>query len=348
MASPSIRKTLSPLVAVALLTVPAEAQVSYTGSSGYVQVTLTGSALTAVSATLQNKSDHTSNVTINADWVPTVPQVPPTPDIPAQQTATATGAAWTVDQWAGYFFYVGDSTSGEEAFLILSNTADTVTFASRFDLLDAARSIPAVTSASIRAAQTIGGLLGSGPGTPFTVADKIYLWNGTGWTTYFYVPAGPALGWHKIGSVAVVDDDAVFPGEGLFVLLAQASDIVLTFFGDVPSKAQVTTMPGPGLQFVSMRYPVDTTVGELGFHNLPDWNRGGAGDLLYLWNGAGWTTYFYLDAIGPLLAGWRKIGSVAIVDTDPVGADTAVFTSRKGISSLAESANFHALPYPTP
>lgn len=334
----TLRCSLPPLVAVALLAAPVHAQVSYTKASGYVQVTVAGNTLGAVSATLQNKSDHTSNATINDDWVPSVPQTPPTPDIPAQQTISVASAGWTADEWAsGHLAYVIDSTGGEEAFLILSNTSDTLTIQSDFDLLDDDRSIPSVTSISLRKAQTVGDLFGVGAAnTDFTLLDKVYLWNGSGWTTYFL---DGLYNWRKIGSFATANADVVYPDEGIFIQRNDATDLTLTFFGDVPGKAQVTTMPGPGLQFVSSRYPVETTVGDLGFEQLPDWQQGSGGDLVYVWTGTGWDTYFY---IAP---NWRKIGTFDPVNDDPIAPDSALFVSRKGISGLAESANQHTLPY---
>lgn len=334
----TLRCSLPPLVAVALLAAPVHAQVSYTKASGYVQVTVAGNTLGAVSATLQNKSDHTSNSTINDDWVDSVPQTPPTPDIPAQQTVTVAGAGWDVDEWAsGHLAYIVDSSGGEEAFLILSNTSDTLTIATDFDLLDATRSIPNVTSISLRKAQTVGDLFGVGAAnTDFTLGDKVYLWNGSGWTTYFL---DGAYNWRKIGSFNPANGDVVYPDEGIFIERNDETDLTLTFFGDVPGLAQVTTMPGPGLQFVSSRYPVETTIGELGFHNLPNWQQGSGGDLVYIWTGTGWSTYFHTAG------GWRKIGTFDTVDNDPVNPDSAIFVSRKGVSGLAESANFHTLPY---
>lgn len=338
-----LRVPLAALTTLSLLAPAAEAQqgvFSYTGISGYVQLTVPGSSLGAISATLQNKSDHTSNADINNDWTPTVPQTPPTPDIPAQQTLTVPGAGWTADQWAsGYLCYITDSSQGEEAFLVLGNTADTLTVQTNFNLLDASRPIPATTSISLRKAQTIGNLLGVGVDTDFTSQDKIYLWNGAGWTTYFVDANG---NWRKIGSFFLANDDVVFPDEGLFVQRNTPADITLTFFGDVPDKAQITTMPGPGLQFVSSRYPVETTVGQLGFENLPNWQQN---DNVYLWNGSGWVTYYFNPNFNGGVGAWFKVGSLFPAGGDIIPPDSALFVSRSSVAGLAESANFHTLPY---
>lgn len=331
MASQFIRFTLIPLAAVSLTTATAEAQAtSYTLAAGYVQVTVPGNSLGAISATLQNKSDHTSNATVNNDW---------TAGNPSTQTLTVAGAGWTAGQWtsSGYLAYVCDSNGGEEAFLITSNTSDTLTIAAEFNLLAPERNIPTTASISIRLAQTVGGLFGVGANTQFTTADKVYLWDGSGWTTYRVNLAG---NWTKIGFFGTVNNDVVFPDEGLFVQRNDAADIVFTFFGDVPGKAQVTTMPGPGLQFVSMRYPVATTIGQLGFETLPGWVKGTSGDLVYLWDGNGWVTYYYTTANT-----WRKVGGFGTFENDPVAPDSAIFVSRVGTGTPAESANQHALPY---
>lgn len=325
----NLRRSLTPLAAVAFLTTAAEAVESYTNAAGYVQITIPGSSLGTVSATLQNKSNHTSNATINADFTGTA------------QTLTVAGAGWTAGQWAseGYLAYVSDASNGEEAFLITGNTSDTITIQTDFDLLDVDRDIPAVTSISIRLAQTLGGLFGFGAETDFTSVDRVFLWTGGSWATYYHASGN----WRKIGGnlFETFNDELVYPDEAFFIQRNDTNSITFTFFGDVPSKAQVTTMAGPGLQMVSTRYPVETSIGQLGFETLPNWQQGSGGDLVYLWDGGSWLTYYYAGGA------WRKVGGnlFETFDNDPVPPDSGVFVSRKGISGPAESANFHVLPY---
>ncbi len=343
MASSFIRKTLTPIAAVAILTTSAEATTSYTLAAGYVQVNVNEGGLAAVSATLQNKSDHTSNATVNADY----------DSVAGTQTVTVTGAGWGANVFlGGYLCYIADSTGGEEAFLIESHTSDTLTILTTFDLLDVARTIPAATSISIRKGQTLATLFGAPPNTDIGTGDNLYLWSGGSWTTY-YVAGGA---WRKIGGgFSTFNDDIVFPDEGFFIQRASGNgDLTLTFFGDVPGKAQVTTIPGPDaaapptqtvLQFLSGRYPVETTIGALGFENLPKWRAGAGGDLVYLWSQTeGWVTYYYQT-------GWRKIGGgFATFENDVVPADSGLFVQRGkpavgDPATPAESANAHALPY---
>lgn len=343
MASSFIRKTLTPIAAVAILTTTAEAQTSYTLAAGYVQVKVIDGGLGAVSATLQNKSDHTSNATVNSDYN----------SVAGTQTVTVPGAAWAEDIFlGGYLGYIADASGGEEAFLIESHTPDTLTLLTTFDLLHVDRTIPASTSISIRKGQTLATLFGAPPNTDIGTGDNLYLWSGGSWTTY-YVAGGA---WRKIGGgFNSFNDDIVFPDEGFFIQRAAGNgELTLTFFGDVPGKAQVSTIPGPDagaaptdtvLQFLSSRYPVDTTIGGLGFENRPKWRTGAGGDLVYLWSQTeGWITYYFQN-------GWRKVGGgFATFENDIVPADSGLFIQR-GVpngelpATPAESANPHALPY---
>ncbi len=50
---------------------------------------------------------------------------------------TVSGAAWTVNQWTTtpHLLYVKNADESEQGFLILSNTSDSVTVATNFDLV---------------------------------------------------------------------------------------------------------------------------------------------------------------------------------------------------------------------
>ena len=85
-----------------------------------------------------------------------------------------------------------------------------------------------------------------------------------------------------------------------FILRRGTTDLNLVFTGAVPTKPQVTTIPGNKLTMVASRYPVGTTVAQLGFHNLPGWQEGSAstGDRFFLWDGSNWLTYYRSGGFG--------------------------------------------------
>ena len=334
MASSIIRKSAPPLAAVLFLTASVEANTAYTLAAGYVQVNVAAGSLGAVSATLQTKSEHTSNADIGAHSDNGTPG-DPSDDT---QSITVTGAGWTPGAFVNHLCYVseGGANPGEEAFLITGNTSDTLSVLTDFDLMAVERNFPSTASITIREGHTLTTLFGE-PGEIGT-GDLIYLWNGSSWVTYYY-----SIGaWRKVGGgFGDFGDDIVFPDEGFFIQRDAANgDLTLTFFGDVPGKAQITTITGPGLRFVSSRYPVDTRVRDLGFENLPNWVEGSGGDLVYLWNGSSWVTYYYF------LNAWRKVGGgFGDFGDDAVLADSGIFVARDVVSTPQESANYHALPY---
>jgi hypothetical protein len=151
-----------------------------------------------------------------------------------------------------------------------------------------------------------------------------------------WISAGPHL--------AYVSDAS--GNEEAFLILGNTEDEITIQAGfdlldedrDIPGATSVAIRRAHTF-VVSMRYPAGTTVGELGFENLPGWQAGSGGDTVLLWNGTGWTTYWYQTN------SWRRTGSFLAVDDDPVEAHTAVFVDRGSQATLEESANVHPLPY---
>lgn len=301
---------LSLLLASALI-LPSFGQTVYTVPQGYTKVSIAAASspteptLTAISATLMNDVEHAGAVTINADFDPDPDADPATSD--SIQTITATGATWAANAFTTdpHLAYLVNSDGSEESFLIVSHTADTLTVSTSFNLLADTR-FPASTTLKIRKANTVGSILGT-TSTPFTVNDRIYIWTGSSWQTLIAVGGnwvylgGPNNNQSATGAV-------IFPEEGIFVQRAETTAAELTLFGEVPSVAQASTVPGGSSVFVSTRFPVGSSpvanptgirLADLNIDEIPGWD---STDRAYFWTGSSWQT---LISIG---ANWIYLG----------------------------------------
>lgn len=299
------------------------ADTATTAPVGYVTVTFPGSnSLTAVSVTLAKSPEYSG--------------------VSTSQTATtvvSTGANWTAGAWTGKLVYLENSTGAEEAFLITANTADTLTVSSSFDLTTRYTGARKFT---INAAHTIGSLFGTtaaevkfAQGT-VDVADLIYLWNGTGYTTYNFNGST----WRRSTSLGNANNDIVYPDEGFFVLRRSATPVDVVFAGQVPVKPQTTTIPGNGQTNVSSRFPVGATISSMGFQSLPGWTSTVAAteDRIYVWNGASYVTYWYNGT------NWRRSTGLGNANNDVIPANSFMFVFRTNAGSTNEFAT-SPLPY---
>ena len=203
------------------LSLPILGQV-YTIPEGYTKIpiaagTAGGPTLTAISATLLNDLEHSSAVTINADFNGGA----------GTQTATVTGATWSAGQWTGvpHLAYLVNGSGSEEAFLISSHTGDTLTLSTTFNLLADSR-FPANTTVKIRKANTVGSILGTTT-TPFTSSDRVFIWDVDHWQTLLTFGGNWAyLGGPNAGQSAT--NAVIFPEEGIFVQRAELTAADMT------------------------------------------------------------------------------------------------------------------------
>ena len=317
--------------------ISANAQTS-TDPVGVVKVTIAaapanGTKLTAISATLRGAIAHQGTATSLGAFNPDAGSNPPNPD----QALTQTGAGWTTNQWTTepHLCYIENAAGAEEAYLIKSHTADELTLATSFDFFSS-RYPSGTPTFRICKANTIGSLFGTTSATvPFkksifaTSADNIYTWEGNGWATYYH----NGTIWKKVGGAnsSSPENDVVFPDEGLFILRRETSDITLTFSGSVPLKDQVSTITASALTFASTRYPLGSTIEQLGFHNNPTWKKSifaTSADKVYLWSGNGWITYYHNGTT------WKVIApsGTSINVNAPLPADSAIFVERGSVT----------------
>lgn len=324
--------TITTLAAMLLGTTGAFAveSAAYTKPSGFVTITIAPapaegqSKLTAFSVALRNSALEFGDSTSIA-----------------ATTLTKTGAGWTVDEWKSepHILYITNDAGAEEGFLITGNTTDTLTVATPIDLT--LRYGTGVRAYSIGKAHTFGNLFGTTSvdfrSGNFSTADLLYIWDGSNWITYYH--SGSA--WKKTGSLSTSNDDVIFPDEGLFVLRRGTEALNLVLTGSVPTKPQVSTIPGNQLTMVATRYPVGTTVSQLGFQNLPGWSDGSisSGDRFYLWNGDNWLVYYRSGG------NWKRSGSLSVVNDEVIPNNVLLFVQRESSSTDTNSGNTHIMPY---
>jgi len=304
------------------------AEAAYTDPSGFTTVTIEPLSLNAFSVALRDSKSYAEEST----------------SITAS-TLAQSGASWTADQWTTepHLAYITNENGAEEAFLITSHTADTLTLSATFDLTSRygdgaganARRFMIVKS------QTFGSLFGTSSVElqtgSLSTADLFYIWDDGGWVTYYH----NATNWKKTGSFANANDDVIFPDEGMFMLRRGAGDLSFVFTGSVPTKPQVSTIPGGELTMLGSRYPVGTTVAQLGLQNLQGWQNGSvsSGDRFFLWSGGTWLTYYYNGT------NWKRSGSFSSVDDEAIPENAMIFVLRESASASADAGNTHEIPY---
>jgi hypothetical protein len=107
--------------------------------------------------------------------------------------------------------------------------------------------------------------------TGVPAGTQVYKFNGTGFTTYSYVNA--ALGWQPASAAT----DTTLPGDGVFVRNTTATDVTVTFVGEVPQGTLANPIP-VGLSIKSSQVPQAGLLGtDLGFPVA-------AGDQVYKYN----------------------------------------------------------------
>jgi len=330
----------SPLLLAATMALPSSGETIYTIPNGYTKITITpadvsGSKLTSISATLLQDVELAGSVTLgtytdNAD--------------PAKDTNTlsVSGVTWAADEWTAepHIAYISvqddvDNADGiapaEEAFFITANTVGGgITVETTFDL---ANKFPATTSIKIRKANTVASILNSlstGSAT-FQSADRVFVWNGTGWQS-LRILSGT---WRDADSLTtIVNGMVIFPEEGIFVQRTGTGVMSLTLFGEVPAAPQIATIEANG--FLSSRYPVGTTLASLGLQDA-NWQTA---DRVYVWDGSSWLSNRFLSG------NWRNSDSLTQITNDLViSSSTAVFVSRD--APIAGSGGGVITPFPT-
>ena len=268
--------------------------------------------------------------------------------VDGSNTFSCSSAAWTTNQYTASPNLVRIKSGSQTGrfFLVTANTATQITVNNGVYNLQTILSgtdnfeiVPANTLATLFGTGT-----GSSPAVPFltssssSTADNIFVWNGTGWDTYF----NNGTNWYKTSSLNNQNNTIIYPDEAVFVLRRATSTLPLIFQGVVPTTAEITDVFGPGATFISNRFPVDLTLASLGLSSLPNWQAGSSAsqaDDVFVWNGTGWDTYFFNGTH------WMKSSSLSTQDSQPIPTNSGVFIKRLSNTSGTNSSLIQLLPY---
>jgi len=128
-----------------------------------------------------------------------------------------------------------------------------------------------------------------------TVPDLtvIYVWNGSGYTEYtFFLEDGLGGNWYD-GGFANANAVVLDKGDSVW-LKAGSSEATPIMSGEVPSADSVTNSISAGFNLIANPYPVALALDDIDLGGVADL------DVIYVWNGSGYTeyTYFLEDGLG--------------------------------------------------
>ena len=187
-----------------------------------------------------------------------------------------------------------------------------------------------------------------GAGDP-TQADLVQVWSGTAWLSFYYNTA-----WRRWARDTDVqgdpsrDDFFLRPDRGLMITRRGSTSLELAVIGRVlgtPQRA-VHARTDNALTFLATMQPGDITLGQLRLQasdRSAGWrssNDPSKADLLSVWSGATWLSFFYNDAAGY----WQRVGDTSENrDGFVVRAGVPVFIQRR---AAAQSVADRTIVFP--
>jgi hypothetical protein len=203
---------------------------------------------------------------------------------------------------------------------------------------------PTATLASMFGANNSAGLAagGAGPGG----ADQVWLWNGTGWTKYYFDNFAPpnynAPGWANVETATGVDPNTVnlVYSDALAIVSAGGQDV--TVAGEVKTGATELSLAN-GFNFVGSVAPAGATLATaFGATNAAGLAAGGAGpggaDQIWIFNGTGWDKYYYDNFAPPNYnaPGWATVETAVAVDPANVNLPSGYAIVASGAKSITQ------------
>jgi hypothetical protein len=203
-------------------------------------------------------------------------------------------------------------------------------------------------------------------------ADNVLIFDSTsgGWTTFYFYsnPSAPNWGSDKNPAWKTAaggynspskNPVIIYPDEAVYVRHRSTTQTVdLVFSGSVPSTQEQSDLHTPANTLLANRFPTDTTLIGLGLQNVSNWSSGsdaGSTDNVLIFNGTGWTNYFYYSNNAAPNWGsdknpaWKTAGgnyNSASQNGTPIPAGSAVFVRRISTASGGSTTSIiQSLPY---
>ncbi len=273
---------------------------------------------------------------------------------------STTDAMWTAGQFAQagapYFALMLSGGQTGRIFLITANTPSDVTLQVGSTNLtgDAARpdfSVSIGDRFEIFPGDTLSTLFGDGTvnnpvqlqkGTSAFSADTVQIFNGVKWVSYFFHSINNY--WVSSSAPGTSQNNLVlYPDAGLMIA-RRGPTTTIAIPGRAPTTSLVTRLAGGTTSSVAVRFPTDTTLGELNFSGPGSWVASDvalSADRVNLFNGVKWVAY-YKTLTGAI---WKEVGGDGSDQSGKViPAGSSVLIQKQGGAS--DSASFFSQPLP--
>lgn len=277
----------------------------------------------------------------------------------AASTLTVSGVTWTANQYSStpHFVTIRTGAQAGRTLRVTANTTNVLTLDTEDTPLNTAGFAVTANSDSFElyAGDTLATLFGSTPdgggilssgvkaGTSSSTADVIYIPSGTTWASYYY---SSTLGfWVADGGSTTQNNLILYPDDG-FLIFRNGTTGSLNMIGRVPSSKLLSKFPGSTTNFISLRFPADTTLAGLNFGTPGTWITGAddtVADTVSIWNAPGyyWQSYYKNGSNQ-----WIEVGGDGSDQSSlviPMGASIQI--GKKGSATGSASFYSQALPY---
>lgn len=251
-------------------------------------------------------------------------------------------ATWTDNQFNGpagaYFLEIASGTGAGTTYDITGTVAAT----KRINLAqNLAAGVANGVSFKIRKHWTIAAAFGATNsaglqgGDDSTTADQLLVWNGSGYSVFYYQVAIPALGgtgWRSASDTfADAGTQVIYPDDGVIVKRIASAAVNVVLMGAV--KTGQSSFPiTPGINIIANVYAAPMTLASCGLQasGITGGDDATTADQVQIWNGSGFNVYYYQVAI-PALGGtgWRSASDTFTdAGTTPIPVGSSIVVKR--------------------